>query len=152
MELTDRQKEILTMLVREYILQAEPVSSELLKKRIGLDISPATIRNDLKELMDSGYINQPHTSAGRVPTQKAYRYFITVTFTPERVQLPDFISREINEARQKIKEELHLAEDLAAQLRHTLALLNEAHHKAHRDSIFEILDIIIHYGHGKPRK
>lgn len=74
--LTKRQEKILTVLVQEYIDKAEPVSSKLLCKKGGLKFSPATIRNELQKLTDSGFISQPHTSAGRVPTSKGYRFFV----------------------------------------------------------------------------
>ena len=74
--ITDRQRKILDYLIKEYIEIAEPVSSDLLKKKCGLSISGATIRNELQELMEQGYIAQPHTSAGRVPTNKGYKFFI----------------------------------------------------------------------------
>ena len=77
--ITQRQEKILNSLVKEYIDRAEPISSELLKKKCNLDVSPATIRNELQELTERGYITQPHTSAGRIPTEKGYRYFIEIT-------------------------------------------------------------------------
>ena len=72
--ISERQEKLLNFLIREYISSAEPVSSLELKKITDLDVCGATIRNDLQELTRQGYINQPHTSAGRVPTQKAYKY------------------------------------------------------------------------------
>lgn len=76
-ELTDRQKFILTLLVHEYIHSANPVGSRLLMEKYHLDISSATIRNELSVLADLGYIDQPHTSAGRQPNEKGYRYFVS---------------------------------------------------------------------------
>ncbi|MBI2041703.1 MAG: hypothetical protein HYT20_01625 [Candidatus Nealsonbacteria bacterium] len=74
--LTARQSEILNRIVREYIERAMPVSSQLLEKKHKFGVSPATIRNEMQELADQGYISQPHTSAGRVPTDKGYRFFV----------------------------------------------------------------------------
>jgi len=77
MEKLDSRKEaLLETLVREYVKTAEPVGSLHLAERAGLDISAATVRNELSELEESGYLIQPHTSAGRVPTEAAYRYFV----------------------------------------------------------------------------
>ena len=76
MNLEDRQQTILEALVREYVKTAEPVSSKDLQKKYHLPFSPATIRNDFKILTDEGFISQPHISAGRVPTDKAYRFYI----------------------------------------------------------------------------
>lgn len=75
-ELTERQKLILALIIREYIETAQPVGSESLQKRYNLDASPATIRNDMAALTEAGYLRQPHTSAGRVPTEDGYRYFV----------------------------------------------------------------------------
>jgi transcriptional regulator of heat shock response len=74
--MTDRQKQILRAIVREYIKDAEPVGSKVLSERFDFGIGPAMIRKELAELEREGYITQPHTSAGRVPTDKAYRAYI----------------------------------------------------------------------------
>lgn len=63
-------------IVREYVERALPVSSQLLEKKHKFGISPATIRNEMQKLTDEGYLFQPHTSAGRVPTDKGYRFFV----------------------------------------------------------------------------
>jgi len=75
-ELTPRQKTILRLVVREYVREAVPVSSRQLADRYGLDVSTATIRNELARLEDLGYLTHPHTSAGRVPTAEGYRFFV----------------------------------------------------------------------------
>ena len=75
-ELTERQKLILALVIRDYIETAQPVGSENLQKRYRLDASPATIRNEMVQLTDAGYLRQPHTSAGRIPTEEGYRYFV----------------------------------------------------------------------------
>jgi len=74
--LTERQKLILALIIREYIETAQPVGSKRLVKRYHLDVSSATIRNDMAVLTEKGYLRQPHTSAGRVPTENGYRYFV----------------------------------------------------------------------------
>ncbi len=71
-----RQKQILEGVVQEYIKKAQPVSSQLLEKKYRFGISPATIRNEMQVLTGEGYLFQPHTSAGRVPTDKGYRFFV----------------------------------------------------------------------------
>lgn len=76
MEVTSRQKEVLQSVVKEYILSARPVSSGFLEEKCKFGVSPATIRSEMKKLTDSGYLFQPHTSAGRVPTDKGYRFFV----------------------------------------------------------------------------
>ena len=75
-KLDNRKEALLETLVREYVKTAEPVGSLHLARRAGLEVSSATVRNELAELEEAGYLVQPHTSAGRVPTELAYRYFI----------------------------------------------------------------------------
>ncbi len=75
-ELTPRQKLILALVVREHIESAQPVSSRHLVKKYDLDFSSATARNEMLALSALGYLHQPHTSAGRVPTEAGYRYFV----------------------------------------------------------------------------
>ncbi len=75
-ELTERQKSILNAVIRDYVATAEPVASADLVRKYRLAYSPATVRNELMALDQAGYLAQPHTSAGRLPTDKGYRYFI----------------------------------------------------------------------------
>ncbi len=74
--LSDRRQRVLAALVEEYVAHATPVGSRTLTERYGLGVSPATVRNDLSALEDAGYITQPHTSAGRIPTDAGYRAFV----------------------------------------------------------------------------
>jgi heat-inducible transcriptional repressor len=74
--LDDRRLEVLRAIVQDYVSTHEPVGSRALADRHDLGVSPATIRNDMAALEDEGYITQPHTSAGRVPTDKGYRLFV----------------------------------------------------------------------------
>ena len=72
--MTQRQQKILEMIVKEYVRNPKPVSSEILAQKLGL--SSATLRNEMLELENLGYLSKPHTSAGRIPLEKAYRFFI----------------------------------------------------------------------------
>ncbi len=156
--LSERQELILNNLIREYIDLAEPISSELLsrslrknrndrgssiesgQKKYSLDVSPATIRNELQELTGQGYIMQPHTSAGRVPTEKAYKYFVDNIFLNEE-SIPYFISREIQKAQQRIKDELKLAQELIQSLSNISTTLSYTKFQD-KDTTFEMLKII----------
>jgi len=75
-ELTERQKLILALVIRDYIETAQPVGSVHLVDQYELEVSSATVRNDVGTLTEMGYLSQPHTSAGRVPTEEGYRYFV----------------------------------------------------------------------------
>ncbi len=81
--LTDRQEKILSVVVKEYTDSAMPVGSKHIAKKYDFDLSPATIRGEMNELEDAGYLFQPHKSAGRIPTDKGYRYFVE-KIMPER--------------------------------------------------------------------
>ncbi len=74
--LTQRQVEILRAIIEEYITTAEPVGSETLEKKYNLSASPATIRNEMVHLTDVGYLQKPHTSAGRMPTSKGMKFYV----------------------------------------------------------------------------
>lgn len=74
--LTERQKLILNAIVDDYIRSAEPVGSRTISKRGDVNFSPATIRNEMSDLEELGYLEQPHTSAGRIPSHKGYRYYV----------------------------------------------------------------------------
>jgi heat-inducible transcriptional repressor len=74
--LDDRKLEVLRAIVEDYVSTNEPVGSKAIVDRHNLDVSPATIRNDMAALEEQGYIAQPHTSAGRIPTDKGYRLFV----------------------------------------------------------------------------
>ena len=76
MTLDERKLEVLRAIVEDYVSTQEPVGSKALVERHDLGVSPATVRNDMAVLEEEGYIRQPHTSAGRVPTDKGYRLFV----------------------------------------------------------------------------
>ncbi len=75
-ELNDREKTILRSVIQQFIITASPVGSRNITKKYEMGISPATVRNIMADLEESGYVNHPHTSAGRVPTDKGYRYYV----------------------------------------------------------------------------
>ena len=83
--LTERRATILGLVVREYVQTAEPVSSKALVDRRGLDVSSATVRNEMARLEDDGYITHPHTSAGRIPSDLGYRTYVQSLMAEEPV-------------------------------------------------------------------
>ena len=72
----ERKLKILQAIISDYVKTAEPVGSRTLSKRIDMNISPATIRNEMSDLEDMGYLAHPHTSARRIPSDKAYRLYV----------------------------------------------------------------------------
>lgn len=84
-DLNDRSKQILEAIIEDYILTAEPVGSRTITRRHPLALSPATVRNVMSDLEEMGYLTSPHTSAGRVPTDKAYRLYVDSLLAVRRV-------------------------------------------------------------------
>ena len=83
-ETAERSKRLLAALVREYISSGEPVASSLLVTAAGLGVSSATVRNILARLEDEGFVQQPHTSAGRIPTDRGYRFYVDLLLESKR--------------------------------------------------------------------
>ena len=84
-ELNQREKQILRSIVQQFILTATPVGSRNISKKYDIGFSPATVRNIMADLEESGFVNHPHTSAGRVPTDKGYRYYVDSLMDIERL-------------------------------------------------------------------
>ena len=96
MELTERKKRILRAVVEQYIQTAEPVGSKAIVEKSGLDVSSATIRNEMAELEDLGLLEQPHTSAGRIPSPLGYRFYVNELMEKHRLTLQE--TQSMNEA------------------------------------------------------
>lgn len=96
MELTERKKAILRAVVASYIQSAEPVGSKAVAELAGLKVSSATIRNDMADLEEMGYLEQPHTSAGRVPSPKGYRLYVNELMGDYKLSMQE--TQRINEA------------------------------------------------------
>ena len=80
--LNERKKKILQIIIEDYISSAEPVGSRTIARKYGLGLSPATIRNEMSDLELLGYLEQPHTSAGRIPSAQAYRFYVDALIEP----------------------------------------------------------------------
>jgi heat-inducible transcriptional repressor len=93
-ELTERQRTILLLLIRDYIETAQPVGSKRLVERFHLDLSTATVRNEMSALTEMGYLKQPHTSAGRVPAEEGYRVFVGQMM--QKAELPSSVQNTIS--------------------------------------------------------
>ena len=104
MELTDRKKKILKVVIEDYIRTAEPVGSKAIAAEMGSKVSSATIRNELADLVELGYLEQPHTSAGRVPSPKGYRLYVNELMEQQRLSLAE--TERINQSLQMKMEEL----------------------------------------------
>ena len=96
MELSERKKKILRAVVESYVQNAEPVGSKAVAELAGLDVSSATIRNDMADLEEQGYLEQPHTSAGRIPSPKGYRLYVNELMGDYKLSIQE--TERINEA------------------------------------------------------
>ena len=104
MELTERKRQILKVVVEDYIRSAEPVGSKTIAARMGGSVSSATIRNELADLVELGYLEQPHTSAGRVPSPKGYRLYVNELMEQQKLSIAE--TEKINQSLQMKMEEL----------------------------------------------
>ncbi len=114
--LSDRRQRVLGALIEEYISRAMPVGSRTLTERYHLGVSPATVRNDLSALEDAGYIAQPHTSAGRIPTDAGYRAFVDDLLASDMVAEDVFDRDMVAELRRSATELDELLERTSAVL------------------------------------
>ena len=105
--LDDRKKKILQAVIDEYINSAEPVSSSTLVEKYGLDYSSATVRNELAELEKGGFLDKTHTSSGRVPSEKGYRFYVD-----ELIKEDDISKEEIKYIQSKLSTKVNEIEDL----------------------------------------
>ncbi len=128
-ELSKRQRLILALVIHEYIETAQPVGSIHLVERYGLDMSSATVRNELAFLTDAGYLRQLHTSAGRVPSEEGYRYFVRQLMGQE--DLPPTVKRTIShqfyQAGQDIDRWMRLAASVLAHQSQAASLVTAPH-------------------------
>jgi len=117
-DLSARSRRLLVTLVREYIESGEPVSSQVLARESGLGVSSATVRNVVAQLEEAGYVHQPHTSAGRVPTDRGYRFFVDLLVGSRRSpRLPASVEHELRQQAERSP----LMDDLLAGLSHVVS-------------------------------
>ena len=114
MALSDRKKRILRAIVEAYIATAEPVGSKTVAQLAGLDVSTATIRNEMADLTDQGYLEQPHTSAGRIPSAAGYRLYVNELMDRQQLTLQE--TQRINDALNLKMEELDRVIDRAGKV------------------------------------
>ena len=114
MELTDRKKRVLRAIVETYIDTAEPVGSKAIAQLAGLDVSAATIRNEMADLTEMGLLEQPHTSAGRVPSAAGYRLYVNELMGQHQLTLQE--TERINRALNLKMEELDRVIDQAGKV------------------------------------
>lgn len=117
-ELNERERLILHAVVHSYITTAEPVGSRTVVKRFHLDLSPATVRNTMADLEEAGFLQQVHTSSGRVPTDKGYRYYVDYL-----MQVQELTLGERDRIEHELTRQLSDADEVLRQTSHLLALV-----------------------------
>lgn len=115
--LTERQRMILNAIIDDYIRSAEPVGSRSISKRGDVNFSPATIRNEMADLEELGYLEQPHTSAGRIPSHKGYRYYVD-----HLVRLDRLSSEDVLRLKSVFAEKITAMEEI---VQHTASILSQ---------------------------
>jgi len=140
-ELTERQKFILALVVHEYARTAAPVGSVYLVEQYHLEMSSATVRNELAVLTEQGYLRQPHTSAGRVPTEEGYRYFVgrllQETVLPETVR--QTISHQFHQTHNDVDQWMRLAASVLAHQSRAASVVTAPHPEMLRFKHLELI-------------
>src|SRR2546423_8465023 len=118
-DLDARKQSILHAVIVEYVGGAEPVGSELLVQKYAFGIKSATVRNELAEMADLGFLEQPHTSAGRIPSDMGYRYYVDRLIVPAQPE---------QDSKQQVKGVAEQGDALQATLRDTARVLSRLTH------------------------
>jgi heat-inducible transcriptional repressor len=138
----DRSKRVLAALVREYIASGEPVASSLLVTAAGLGVSSATVRSILSRLEEEGFVQQPHTSAGRIPTDRGYRFYVDLLLESRR----PFRAATAVEARLRRESPDRLLDSLLPQVSHMLSQASRsvgfAIRPAHEAAVFDRVEFV----------
>lgn len=141
--LSQRKQQILRVLVQEYIKTAQPVASETLVRRYGLHFSSATVRHELAGLEEAGLIYQPHTSAGRVPTDLGYRYFVEYLVEESTLSLDEqrLIRHQFYQVQDQLDQWVRLTASVMARLLHSAAVMTPPRASEGRLKHFEVLSV-----------
>lgn len=133
-ELTERQERILAMVVRTFIETGKPVSSKALVDHFGLDFSSATVRNDFAALGELGYVAQMHTSAGRIPTERGYRYFVQKLLGEFHLPLHEreMIRHQFHQARLELEQWMRLSAAILARTSGSASFVTAPQTRANR--------------------
>ena len=144
-ELSDRQKMILTLVIHEFVENGQPVGSQTLVEHFELDVSPATVRNAMVDLTEAGYLRQPHTSAGRSPTEEGYRYFVRQLMGQTELAGPikRTISHQFYQAGQDVNRWLRLAASVLAHQSQAASIVTRMRPE---QAIFKHLELIATHG------
>lgn len=144
MDLGERQKLILALVIRDYIENAQPIGSKTLVDRYGLTISSATVRNEMAALTEAGFLRQPHTSAGREPTEEGYRYFVRQLMgqTDLAPQTKRMITHQFYQAGHDVDHWMRLAASILAHQSQGASLVTAPHPEEARFKHIELISTL----------
>ncbi len=142
-ELDPRKKRILQAIIQEHIISASPIGSRTLAKKYNLDVSPATIRNEMADLEDLGYLEQPHTSAGRIPSDKGYRYYVDQLISRKKNEVPGIIENTENlyQDLQDVQDIISGMAKMLSKMTHYTAMASEPKSQVSRLKKVEIMQL-----------
>jgi heat-inducible transcriptional repressor len=142
-KLDPRKKRILQAIIQEHIISASPIGSRTLAKKYNLDVSPATIRNEMADLEALGYLEQPHTSAGRVPSDKGYRYYVDQLVSRDKNEVPGVIDNIENlyQDLQDVQDIISGMAKMLSNMTHYTAMVSEPKSQASRLKKVEIMQL-----------
>lgn len=142
-ELDKRKKRILQAIIQEHIISASPIGSRTLAKKYSLDVSPATIRNEMADLEDLGYLEQPHTSAGRIPSDKGYRYYVDELIRREEQDVSGIIKNieDLYQDLQNVQDIISGMAKMLSNITHYTALVSEPKTQVSRLKKVEIMQL-----------
>lgn len=128
-ELSERQKIILTLVIHEHTTTAQPVGSKVIVEKYNIGLSSATVRNEMSSLTELGYLRQPHTSAGRIPTDKGYRFFVGRLVREGEIPLASqrTITHQFFQMRNEVEQWARLAASILANQSNAASLITAPH-------------------------
>lgn len=123
--LDERKRLVLRAIIDDYVKTAEPVGSRTIARKHDLGVSSATIRNEMADLEETGYLQQPHVSAGRIPSDKGYRFYVDALMQPQSVSIPELraIQKKILGAQLNLERSIHEAARILALLTESISLV-----------------------------
>lgn len=143
MDLSERKITILKVIIRNYLETGEPVGSRTISKYSDLNLSSATIRNEMADLEEMGYIMQPHTSAGRIPSDKGYRWYVDSLMTEQTQEIVD-IKKDLEEKAGKIDTLLQYVAKLLAVDTNYTSMVSKPHYTYKKIKFIQLTDVDLH--------
>lgn len=142
MELNERKLRILKAIINDYFETAEPVGSRTLSRHYDLGISPATIRNEMSDLEELGFIMQPHTSSGRVPSDKGYRFYVDMMLQLQKAEFTKLVyMEELKKSASRIEDLLkNIGQHLAKQTNYT-TIVSSPHYKTSKIKNIQLIEV-----------